>query len=176
MKLGILSDTHNHLPPTRHALALLFSAGATHIVHCGDIGPDALSLLSRMCHRADVHAHVAIGNCDFRLSADAAYAPTPPNVILSRFPAFEADGKRCAVCHGHQDWILENALLSGEYDYIFVGHTHRPADIRTGKTRIINPGSAAEPRTPRPTVALLDTATDTLALLPIPPPPPKPRP
>jgi hypothetical protein len=168
MKLGILSDTHNHLPATRRALETLLAAGATEIVHCGDIGPDALRLLSRQCERAGIRAHVAIGNCDARWTGDLPYLPAPPNVDLSRFPSFEADGKRCAACHGHQAWILENALLSGEYAYLFTGHTHRPADERTGPTRLINPGSAAEPRTDAgPTAAILDPATDTLSLLPL---------
>ena len=32
------------------------------------------------------------------------------------------------------------------YDVVFLGHTHRPMDRTVGKTRIINPGSAGQPR------------------------------
>ena len=168
MKLGILSDTHNHLPATRRAIEALLAAGAAEIVHCGDIGPDALQFLARRCQRAGIRIHVAIGNCDARWTGDIPYLPVPPHVFLSHFPTFEASGKRCGACHGHQPWILENALLSGEYAYLFTGHTHRPADSRTGPTRLVNPGSAAEPRTTAgPTAAILDLETDTLDLLPL---------
>jgi predicted phosphodiesterase len=42
MKIGVLSDTHNHLRETRRALDLLVQHGATHLVHCGDAGQDVV--------------------------------------------------------------------------------------------------------------------------------------
>ena len=57
-------------------------------------------------------------------------------------------------------------LLSEQrHDYLLQGHTHVKQDLRVGKMRIINSGALhrANPRT----VALLDTATDSLEFLEI---------
>ena len=38
MRIGILSDTHDHVDALKIALNLLHSRGAEHYIHCGDVG------------------------------------------------------------------------------------------------------------------------------------------
>jgi hypothetical protein len=165
MILGILSDTHNHLPATRRALAALAEAGAEALVHGGDIGEDALDLLSAECLERGIRAWAALGNCDgWR---DAAYRPRPAGVELARTVFFEADGKACAVVHG-DDWLaLERLVAGGTLDYLFTGHTHFPLMETRGRTVVLNPGSAARPRNGLATAAVLDTATGKARWIPL---------
>jgi uncharacterized protein len=163
MKIGLLSDTHNHLPETRQALDLLLQHGAEHLVHCGDVGEDVLDLISAACMEHNIRAHVAFGNCDSR--ADQAFLPQPFGVERGTCLEWEMEGRRCAVLHGDQARPFAQTIESGQLDYIFTGHTHRAEDRRIGRTRILNPGSPVRPRGGPPSVAILDLSTDAVSFL-----------
>ena len=169
MKIGLISDTHNHLPETRRALDLLVARGAGHFVHCGDAGEDVVDLVSAACQEHGLRAHVAVGNCDREHLADARFRTCPAGVERAEALDFVLAGKRCLVLHGDRTEVLRQALLSDRFDFVFTGHTHAPADQRTGKTRLLNPGSAARPRMGPPTVALIDLETDQADWFPVPP-------
>ena len=169
MKVGLLSDTHNHLAETRRALVLLLERGAEHLVHCGDAGEDVVDLLAATCLERGLRAHVAIGNCDRPQLADAPFLTQPAGLERAEAPEFTLAGKQCVALHGDRAEILRRALESDRFDFVFTGHTHAPADQRTGKTRLVNPGSAARPRRGPPTVALLDLETGQLDWIPVAP-------
>ncbi|HEX8342295.1 MAG TPA: metallophosphoesterase family protein, partial [Tepidisphaeraceae bacterium] len=59
MKLGILSDTHAAADITRRAVALLLAEGAEYLVHCGDVGDEAV-----LDALAGVPSSFVFGNCD----------------------------------------------------------------------------------------------------------------
>jgi len=163
MKIGLLSDTHNHLPETRRALDLLLEQGAAHLVHCGDVGEDVLDLLSATCMEHNIRAHVAIGNCDSR--QDEAYLPQPFGIERGTVLEWVMERKSCVVLHGDHAHPLANAIESDQHDFVFTGHTHRAADRRVGHTRVLNPGSPVRPRGGPPSVALLDLTTDEVSFL-----------
>lgn len=167
MKIGLLSDTHNHLPEARRAIDLLLARGARHLVHCGDAGEDVVDLLAAACLERGIQAHVAIGNCDRPHLEDRPFLPQPAGVERGESPEFILDGRRCIALHGDHAGRLEAAANSGAYDWVFTGHTHAPADQRTGKTRVLNPGSPARPRQGPPTVAVLDLATGEVEWIPL---------
>ena len=156
MKIGILSDTHNHLRETRHALDLLIQHGARHLVHCGDSGPEVIDLLSAVFQEHAVRSHVAIGNCDGWNGEDVCFAPRPAGVVLELSPEFTLAGKVCIALHGHDSMRLETVTGSGRFDYVFTGHTHKPLSRQAGRTCVLNPGSPVRPRGGPPTVLLLD--------------------
>jgi putative phosphoesterase len=166
MRLGILSDTHNHLPETRRALDLLLRRGAGHLIHCGDAGEEVMDLLSATCLEHGHRAHVPIGNSD-HIPAPRL-APAPAGIERATAPELEFDGRRCLVLHGHDARRLHQAVASGRFDFILTGHTHRPQDEQAGPTRILNPGSCARPRLGPPTVLLLDLPAGNALWLPVP--------
>ena len=159
MKIGILSDTHNHLRETRRALDLLIQHGARHLVHCGESGPEVIDLLSAVFLEHGVRSHVALGNCDGGQGEDLCFAPSPDGVELSLSPEFTLAGKACIALHGHHSTRLETVTDSGQFDYVFTGHTHKPLSRQAGRTRVLNPGSPVRPRQGPPTVLLLDLET-----------------
>ncbi len=169
MKVGLISDTHNHLRESRRALDLLLQRGAGHLVHCGDAGEDVVDLVSAVCQTHGIRAHVAVGNCDRTHLEDAPFRTSPAGIERAETLEFVLDGKRCASLHGDRAERLAWAVSAGEFDYVFTGHTHAPADRRNGSTRLLNPGSAARPRVGPPTVALLDLETGQVDWFPVPP-------
>ena len=167
MKIGILSDTHNHLRESRWALDLLVAHGAQHLVHCGDAGEGVLDLLSAVFLEHGLRAHVAIGNCDRTPDGETRFAPQPAGMERSPSPEFICADQRCVVVHGDNAWLLESLTSSGRFDFVFTGHTHAPAERRVGNTRVLNPGSPVRPRGGPPTVALLDLITGNAVWLPV---------
>ena len=168
MKIGVLSDTHNHLREARRALDVLLAAGAEHLVHCGDVGEDVLDLLAATCLERGIRAHVAIGNCDMPGGGDIRFAPTPASIQRGHFLEWETEGKRCAVAHGHHPRPLAESIAAGRFDYVFVGHSHARMDETLAGARVLNPGSCSRPRDGlAPSVLLLDPATGEAAWLPV---------
>jgi len=163
MKIGLLSDTHNHLPETQRALDLLLRQGAEHLVHCGDVGEDVMDLISATCMEHGIRAHVAIGNCDSQV--DMRFLPHPSGIERGTCLEWEMESRRCCVLHGDNARQFAHTVESNRLDYIFKGHTHRAEDRQIGRTRILNPGSPVRPRGGPPSVAILDLSTDAVSFL-----------
>jgi putative phosphoesterase len=163
MRIGILSDTHDQVARTARAVALLAARGAEALVHCGDFtGPDVVD----ECASAGLPLWFVFGNNDYHEAAlrRAAAAAAAGAVCLGYGGEFELGGRRLAVTHGDSDRELRR-LTAAAPDYLLFGHSHRPADLRDGPVRLINPGAIA--RAAERTVALLDLATGALTLLTI---------
>lgn len=157
MIIGILADSHGDADRTERAFAILESHGAKKFFHCGDIcGEPVLDVMAgRDCT-------FVWGNCDPESPLLTRYVKsiglTPPKVPSHSNHA----GKSIAVFHGHEREFSE-FLRRPDCDYMFHGHTHRLADRRVGKCRIINPGALH--RAEIHTAALLDLAKDYLRVL-----------
>jgi hypothetical protein len=74
---------------------------------------------------------------------------------LGNFATLELDGKKIALLHGTHEEIVGALLRSGTFDVVVRGHNHR-AEIREGKTLLINPGEVCGYLTGRQTVAILN--------------------
>ena len=167
MKIGILSDTHNDVRATQRALDRLLAQNVAHLVHCGDVGENVLFLLSATCQEHRLRAHVAVGNCDYWWIADVRFCPQLAGVVLEEMPAFTLRGQQCLVIHGDRSRLLTTVISSGQYDYIFTGHTHAPAFWQEGRTRYLNPGAVIRSRHGPETVAVLDIETGEHQWLPL---------
>jgi hypothetical protein len=145
--VGILSDSHGRAARTRLALATLRAAGAQQFVHCGDIcGEDVLSEFVGLPIR------FVWGNNDEYSRAPIRFAQSLGLALPGELPLhFELDGKRFAVCHGHEMEFYETLeKLDGgraedsrgrPIDYVLHGHTHVPDARAQSGVRIINPGA-----------------------------------
>lgn len=150
-----MSDSHGRVEWVRRAIALFDEAGVELIIHCGDVGGEAV--FEEFVGRA---FHFVWGNTDdagsrlVRLIGSLGIAL--PNEVPLRLGV---DGKRFAVFHGHEEGFDE-ACDALDVDYICHGHTHVARDVRSGSRRIINPGALH--RAPQKTVAILDPSRDRL--------------
>ena len=161
MKIGLLSDSHHKTERLSRAIDLLVARGAKHLVHCGDVCEATDLLLFR---DAPVPASVVAGNMDaHRIDTLTEYATRAGIDFAIDSVAVEfAPGKHLIATHGHFFELLEELIVGGAFPYVCHGHTHVPRDERFGPTRVLNPGAIAHPRSNTgPTVALLDTDTDT---------------
>ena len=119
LRILVLADTHNHLPPKLDELA----AGVDEIWHLGDVC--APSLLEQI-RDLGVPLTIVRGNCDSEMS-------WPLHVDLER------DGVRCRLIHIPPSRAPENV------DVLLHGHTHVPRnEVRSG-VRFLNPGCVTRP-------------------------------
>ena len=138
MLVGIIADTHGLMRPD----ALEALEGVALILHAGDVG--RASVLDALRGIAPVHA--VSGNID------------GPEAGLRPRVAFELEGVRIHLSHGHELGSPTPAALAARYDadVIVYGHTHRPLIEQIGSTLVVNPGAAGPARFKlKPSVALL---------------------
>lgn len=162
MKIGILSDTHDHRANTLAALAIFRAEGVSQLLHCGDITTPGLVAVF-----AGWPITFVTGNMDRQLAelADAARAigAMPPREQVS----LTLDGHPIALLHGHHDEVLQNLVEAQTHRYVLHGHTHQRRDDRVGQTRVINPGAVGGTRRGPRSVAVLDVANDDLRFIEI---------
>ncbi len=160
-QIGIISDTHNKLDRTRHAVETLQTMGADAIVHCGDFtNPE----LAEAC--AVMPFYFVFGNNDADTVPELEAVATRDDVTcLGWAGEFTASGKRIAVCHGHLTMDLK-PLLDSRPNYLLSGHSHIAADWYEGETRRINPGALF--RASEYSVAMLDVVENRVEFVDVP--------
>jgi hypothetical protein len=145
MLIGVLSDTHGHIPRTLEAAHLFESLEVDLVIHCGDIGAGEIVRIL-----APWPAHFVFGNCDdpdeLVRAIDAA-----GQTCHDRFGSLELETKRIAFLHGDDYRRLEETVADGCWDLVCHGHTHHAKSARRGRTLVLNPGAVF--RTSRPSVA-----------------------
>lgn len=161
MKIGILSDSHNHLERTERAVTLLQHAGAKALFHCGDLAtPEIVAACAKLPFYFTFGNHDADSVPLLEQSAqeqDAHCLQWGGEVKLAE--------KRIALVHGHITSDLR-PLREAEPDYLLTGHSHQRHDYQEGPTRRINPGALFRAKVF--TVATLDLATDDLQWIEVP--------
>ena len=129
VKLGIISDTHGHVPAGVHEAL----AGVDHILHAGDVGP--MDVLTELEAIAPVSA--VLGNTDHGLAL--------PETRVEEFATHKF------LIHHIVDASMPSqrvrALLAEEQpDVVVFGHTHIPFQDEIDGVLYLNPGSACQPR------------------------------
>ena len=131
MKIGIISDTHNHLPDP---VFDIFS-DIDLIIHAGDIGSE--NIITELQTIAPVRA--VFGNMDkFPLVSN-----------LKRMDLFTLDGCRICLTHiigTHKTFAYELFKMNLTVDAVIHGHTHRAENIVFNNIRFLNPGSISQPK------------------------------
>uniref|UniRef100_A0A7V3YN88 Phosphoesterase n=1 Tax=Candidatus Caldatribacterium californiense TaxID=1454726 RepID=A0A7V3YN88_9BACT len=157
MRVGVLSDSHDHLTELRRALKVLQEEGAELIIHAGDyVAPFSVAVLAELT----IPWFGVLGNNDgeilgiFQKSEGRIKAP---------FLELEERGFRIFVSHFYQPAKL--AFASGHYDLVVYGHTHEAIVKEEGKTILVNPGEVCGLLSGRPTVALCDLEKRVAKLL-----------
>jgi putative phosphoesterase len=156
MKIGIIADTHDDIDNLKAVLRTLQAEDVTMILHCGDVcEPHMIRAL------VGFDAWIAQGNMD----RDLKLARVVEGMLgRGRFAWLQRpalNGHRVAVLHGDNDEVLANLIASGEYAYVFHGHTHRCRDQMIGRTRVINPGALGGRQPEERSFCILDLETGT---------------
>ena len=154
VRIGVVSDTHNHLPNVARIVELLNRAGVEHVVHTGDITrAQTLEVLARL--EAPLHGVFGNGDAGERAALEAAaarYAMTLGDPPLELVWA----ERRIVVVHDPRDLA---GVQRAEHEVALHGHTHRRTIDRSGGRLVFNPGECAGHVAGQNAVGVLDLAT-----------------
>ncbi len=153
MKIGIMSDTHDHLPAMQKIVEIFNQTGVEQIIHCGDVvAPFAFRALEKL--KAKVTA--VFGNNDGEhlglkdMFAKLGSITDPPREVTF-------GNKKIIMNHFFSDSHYEALAISGKYDIILFGHTHQLLNRKIGNVIVLNPGEACGYLYGKCTCAILDT-------------------
>lgn len=148
MRIGVISDTHDNVDRVKHAVSVFNEEGVSLVIHAGDYtSPFTLIPLEGL--RAPF---VGIyGNND----GDKLLLHERSGGRIHRQPyKFSFSGSEIIVMH--EPDVVEELALSGRFDLIVYGHTHRPRIDRINNTLIVNPGEAGSWLYGKATVAVIN--------------------
>jgi putative phosphoesterase len=159
MRIAILSDTHSRHATVEAVLKRIDELGVELILHCGDIeDADTVWLFPG-------HTHFVFGNCDSERTSLRQAIYGIGGTVHEPYGRLELDEKLVGFIHSDDKKLFQKLENSGEYDYLFYGHTHVAEEHRTGPTRVINPGALHRAR-PK-TFAILDLESGELVSIPV---------
>jgi uncharacterized protein len=159
MKIGIISDSHDHIKNLRKAIEDLKNAGVGLVIHCGDFcAPFVLDELDTL----GVGVHGVFGNVDGDKFSMQKKAPALNNIVLHG-ELLEIDVEGVKIAANHYPAIADGLARSGKYDLVCYGHTHK-RDLQTiGTSLLLNPGDIMG-RFGNPSYAIFDTETREVEL------------
>jgi uncharacterized protein len=135
MRFAIVSDTHSRYDTIENVLKRIELEGVDMILHCGDIeDSEAVWLFPP-------NTHFVFGNCDTERAAIRLAVHGVGATLYEPLGRLDVDDMSIGWLHGDDKALMRDAANSGEFDFLFYGHTHVAAEHRVGHTRLINPGA-----------------------------------
>jgi len=136
MLLGVVSDTHAHIPLTERAVRMLESLQVDQVLHCGDIGSsEIVTMFSRW------PTHFVFGNVDFDRVLLRQTIEAAGQTCHGHFGSLRLEECDVAFLHGDDARLLEQTIRVGGRQLVCHGHTHLSRRERVGKTLVLNPGA-----------------------------------
>ncbi|MDD1671482.1 MAG: metallophosphoesterase [Methanomicrobiales archaeon] len=161
--VGLLADTHDHLPMVRAAVRVLNHEGVELVLHAGDfIAPFVIPELMKL--RAQFVGVFGNNDGDRELLKKKA-SERDRFEIRGGFASISLNGIQIALLHGHEQDLLKSLQQGGAFDLVVYGHTHRIDTTQHGKTMVVNPGEVCGYLTGTSTVAIFDTSTTEIDIV-----------
>jgi putative phosphoesterase len=145
MKLCIVSDSHDRADALARAVQEGAAAGATAVIHCGDlIGTNTLrsamsaGLVVHLIHGNNLGDPLSLQRLSYESGGQVRYHGVDARIELG--------GRRIFVVHypeyGHA------MACTGDWDLVCCGHSHSAAiecvaNVKGGATWLVNPGTVA---------------------------------
>ena len=155
MKIGIISDTHDHHTNVLIAIELFREQAVDAILHAGDI---VSPFTAKALLEADVAPITAVfGNNE----GEKVYLQQMFDDYGSQIHqgCFKGDLGGRDVLMMHEPYILDEAIHSQDHDLIIYGHTHKHDIRQIDRTLVINPGEASDWITGQGSIVILNLET-----------------
>jgi len=161
MKIAIISDTHDNEATFKKAVDLIKKEKIKIILHCGDIFKPETLKEGLKEYQGKIYIIFSEADASFSKIPEDSFNDLPKSKVFEKSGQIKIGGKKIAFCHFPE--IGRDLAKTQKYDLVFYGHTHKPWEEKTGKTRLVNPGNIAGLFF-RPSFAIYDTKTDKLEL------------
>lgn len=136
MKIGIMSDSHDHIENIKKSIQVFKKRKVDLVLHLGDfVNPNSVRAMKGL-------KYIAIfGNNDgdkYRMIN--AFIETGGE-IKGEFYDCIIDELKIACYHGTEPQLKDALITCGKYDLVLYGHTHECENITVGSTLVLNPGT-----------------------------------
>ncbi|MHA1673825.1 MAG: metallophosphoesterase [Promethearchaeota archaeon] len=163
MLVGIIADSHDHLPNITKAIDFFIAEGVEKIIHCGDYVAPFVIRAMKALETTNIEAIGVFGNNDGeRGGLHKILGKTLK--IFGEFHELELNNHKIAIYHGTDARILHSIIHSQDYELVLTGHTHEVKIEKYQKTLIVNPGETCGYLTGNPTCAVIDLSTQILTV------------
>ena len=164
MKIGIMSDTHDHQKKVIDAIDVFNLRKVEYVLHAGDfVSPFVVKAFANL-QKAKLIA--VFGNNE----GEKPMVKDNINAIGAEIHNYrykgQIDGKEIFMTH--TQFYLDEVIKSQLYDLIVYGHTHKTDLRRVGKTLVINPGETTDWITGKSSVVILETTNMDYQLISLP--------
>jgi len=166
MKIGVISDIHDHLNNLEKAINILNNEKVELVIFCGDLSSP---FVIEHFRRLKVPVKAVFGNNEGdkvnilkkveESGLNFEYAPKQGLMWDLKLA-----GKRLAVFHGRQQEITDALVNGGLFDIVLTGHTHSFHIKKLKNTLWVNPGTVVgwaglDFKTVKPTMAIVSLKT-----------------
>jgi len=136
MKIGICSDSHDHVEHIKKAATIFRQREVEKVIHAGDYcSPFTIPLFEGLPLEG------IFGNNDGDRFTLMKKFDEINAILHGDFFAFEAGKTKIAVYHGTYEELTKSLEKSGLYDVVISGHTHQAGVETIDEVISINPGS-----------------------------------
>lgn len=140
MKVGIITDTHDHHKNVLKAVEIFNEKGVKYILHAGDfVSPFTAKAFGDV---KDAKFIGVFGNCDGERKMLKSVIEEFGGEIHEKLYAGFIEKKKVLMTHKPDK--IEAEISGGKYDLIIYGHTHKPDIRRVENTLVVNPGEATD--------------------------------
>jgi putative phosphoesterase len=151
MQVGLISDSHDHVPHIEQAVQIFKERRVDLVLHAGDYcSPFTIPPFDGLRLKG------VFGNNDGDHYLLMQKSEAIGAELLGSFGDLEVGGKRIALYHGTDAPITSALEQSGNFDTVISGHTHEKKAEHVNGTLAINPGTA-HGFGEEATIAFLDT-------------------
>jgi putative phosphoesterase len=155
MLIGIFGDSHDHMENIGKTVEKFNREHIDLAIHTGDyISPFVIPAMAKLTSPL---IGVYGNNDGDQAALNARCSEFPAIRINGNYTQLEPDGLKIALIHGQDAALLQDLIVSGYYDLVVHGHTHRADLYRKGRTLVLNPGELCGYLTSKATVAFFDT-------------------
>lgn len=135
MKIAIMSDSHDNVENLRKAVDIANKNNCEYLLHLGDIvSPFSAKELGEF----NGIVYAVFGNNDGEHQGlISVFNRFGGNIERAPFK-LELENKKIVLMH--EPYLLDELIISDQFDYIFYGHLHE-IDLKTiNNTTVLNPG------------------------------------
>ncbi len=163
MKIGVFSDSHDHIENIRKAIDIFLKENVQKIIHCGDLISPFIKNAMNALNGTNIEAIGVFGNND---GEREGWPKLFGNAIIIKGDFHEViwNEKKIAIYHGTNQKILDNLIKSQQYHLVCSGHTHHIKIEKYGNTILLNPGEVCGYITNRATCAIVDLSPKNLTI------------
>jgi len=152
MKIGLMSDSHDAVHLVEKAVKVFLHFECQYLFHAGDfVSPFAFQKME--CFPGPVYS--VFGNNEGEKPIIRQIASNFPEWVLED-EILETKIGTCRIAMKHRDKGVRSLAHSGDFDYVFYGHTHRVDVSFERNVHIVNPGETCGYLTGNPTVSVID--------------------